>query len=70
VGLVLGVGLLELISFGLRSAGTKLPYFLNPEVNFRIAVTAIFLLVGAAYCGAGAGFTAAKITPTEAMRAQ
>jgi putative ABC transport system permease protein len=32
MGLVFGVGLLELIAFALRSAGAQLPYFLNPEV--------------------------------------
>jgi putative ABC transport system permease protein len=70
VGLVLGVALLELISFGLRSAGVKLPYFLNPEVNFRIAVTAILLLVGVGIlAGLAPALRAAKITPTEAMRA-
>ena len=71
VGLVLGVVLLELISFGLRSAGAKLPYFLNPEVNFQIAVTAILLLVGVGIlAGLAPALRAARITPTEAMRAQ
>ena len=46
LGLVLGVGLLELVSFGLRSLGAKLPYFSNPGVNLRVAATAIFLLIG------------------------
>ena len=31
VGLVFGVGLLELMAFALRSSGAKAPYFLNPE---------------------------------------
>jgi putative ABC transport system permease protein len=71
VGLVLGVALLELISFGLRAAGLKLPYFLNPEVNFRIAVTAILLLVGVGIlAGLAPALRAARITPIEAMRAQ
>jgi len=71
VGLVLGVALLELISFGLRSAGVKMPYFLNPEVDFRIAVTAIALLVGVGVlAGLAPALRAARITPTEAMRAQ
>jgi putative ABC transport system permease protein len=71
VGLVLGVSLLELISFGLRSAGAKMPYFLNPEVNFQIAVTSICLLVGIGIlAGLAPALRAAKITPTEAMRAE
>jgi len=71
VGLVLAVALLELISFGLRAAGLKLPFFLNPEVNFRIAVTAILLLVAVGIlAGLAPALRAARITPTEAMRAQ
>ena len=71
VGLVLGVALLELISFGLRTAGLQLPYFLNPEVDFTVAVAAIVLLVGVGIlAGLAPALQAAKITPTEAMRAQ
>lgn len=71
VGLVLGVALLELISFGLRGMGAKLPYFLNPEINFQVAVTAILLLVGVGIlAGLVPALRAARITPTEAMRAQ
>ena len=71
VGLVLGVVLLELISFGLRTAGVKLPFFLNPEVDFRAAVAAILLLVGVGIlAGLAPALRAARITPTEAMRAQ
>ena len=71
VGLVLGVGLLELISFGLRTAGLKLPFFLNPEVDFRVAISAILLLVGVGIlAGLAPSLRAARITPTEAMRAQ
>jgi putative ABC transport system permease protein len=71
VGLVLGVGLLELISFGLRTTGAKLPYFQNPEVNFPIAIAAILLLVGVGIlAGLAPALRAAKITPIEAMRAE
>jgi len=70
LGLVLGVGLLELISFGLRSVGAKLPYFQNPEVNFQVAITAIVLLVVVgALAGLMPALRAAKIMPIEAMRA-
>ena len=70
LGLVVGVGLLELVAFGLRSTGAKLPYFLNPSVDFQAAITAIFLLVGVGLlAGLMPALRAAKITPTEAMRA-
>jgi putative ABC transport system permease protein len=70
-GLVLGVGLLELISFGLRSAGVNLPFFLNPEVNFKVAITSIILLVVVgAIAGLVPALRAARIMPTEAMRAE
>jgi putative ABC transport system permease protein len=66
VGLVCGVGLLELIAFGLRSTGAQMPYFMNPEV----AMTAIALLVGVGVlAGLMPALRAAKITPIEAMRA-
>lgn len=64
VGLVLGVGLLELISPHIQS-----DFFTNPEADFRIAVSATILLV---VSGAVAGFVparkAAKIKPVEALR--
>lgn len=71
VGLVCGVGLLELIAFALRSSGAKLPYFMNPEVNFQVAITAIVLLIGVGIlAGLMPAIRAAQITPIEAMRAE
>jgi putative ABC transport system permease protein len=71
LGLVCGVGLLELIAFALRSSGAKLPFFMNPEVNFQAAITAILLLIGVGIlAGLMPAVRAAKITPTEAMRAE
>ncbi len=71
MGLVFGVGLLELIAFGLRSAGAKLPYFMNPEVDFQVAITAILLLIVVGIlAGLMPAVRAAKITPIEAMRAE
>lgn len=69
-GLVLGVGLLELVAFGLRAAGANLPFFQNPEVNFQVAFTAIVLLiVVGALAGLVPALKAARIMPIEAMRA-
>lgn len=69
-GLVLGVGLLELVAFGLRAAGANLPFFQNPEVNFQVAFTAIVLLViVGALAGLVPAMKAARIMPIEAMRA-
>jgi putative ABC transport system permease protein len=71
LGLVVGVALLELIAFALRSTGAKAPYFLNPEVNFQVAITAVLLLIGAGIlAGLMPALRAAKITPIEAMRAE
>jgi len=64
VGLVLGVGLLEIISKQIDT-----PFFKQPEVNIQIAIGATILLVVA---GALAGFIparrAAAIKPIEALR--
>ncbi len=65
LGLVLGVGLLELLNKNLPPS----QFFVNPEANFTIAVSATILLIGA---GAIAGFVpamkAAAIKPIEALR--
>jgi putative ABC transport system permease protein len=65
IGLVLGVGLLELLA-------KKMPpteFFRNPEANFSVAVMATLLLI---FAGAIAGFfpalNAAKVKPVEALR--
>ncbi len=64
IGLVLGVGLLELISKQINT-----PFFRQPEVNIQIAIGATVLLVVA---GALAGFIparrAASIKPIDALR--
>jgi len=65
IGLVLGVGLLELISGVLPETD----YFANPEVNMQVAIYATLLLV---FCGALAGFVparkAASVKPVVALR--
>ncbi len=66
VGLVLGVGLLELVSPVFNEMDT---FFKNPEINFKVAIAATLLLV---FSGALAGFVparkAASIKPVEALR--
>jgi len=65
IGLVLGVGLLELVSNALPPGD----YFANPEVNFNIAIGATLILI---VSGALAGFVparkAAAVKPVEALR--
>lgn len=65
VGLVLGVGLLELLSRLLPETD----YFANPEVNMQVAIAATLILV---FCGALAGFVparkAASVKPVVALR--
>jgi putative ABC transport system permease protein len=65
VGLVLGVGLLEIISKNMPQTD----FFRNPEADFSLAIGATILLVIA---GAIAGFIpamkAAKVKPVEALR--
>ena len=65
IGLVIGVGLLELVSTYLPSVD----YFANPEINMNVALTATVLLVVA---GAIAGYVparkAASVKPVIALR--
>jgi putative ABC transport system permease protein len=70
LGLVIGVAILETVSYVLTTFNIKLQFFSRPEVDFSVAIKAIVLLVA---IGAFAGFLpawrAAKISPIEAMRA-
>ena len=66
IGLVLGVGLIELVSTVLPP---DTPFFKNPEVDFQIAIIATLILITA---GAIAGIIPARkaaiIRPIEALR--
>lgn len=65
IGLVLGVGLLELIKANIPPSD----FFMNPEANIYVALTAMGLLI---FAGTLAGFIparkAAAIKPIEALR--
>jgi len=65
VGLVLGIGVLELISRNLP----EIEFFRSPEANFNIAVGATFLLIIAGtLAGLFPARKAARIKPIEALR--
>jgi putative ABC transport system permease protein len=70
IGLVLGVGILELINYQMVNSGTDAEMFKNPGVDFSTAVTALMILIAA---GIFAGFIPARkavsIKPVEALRA-
>jgi len=69
LGLVVGVGLLEGINFLLSSANANMAYFKRPEVDFRIAVTSIVILVTVGMlAGFAPAWRAARISPVEAMQ--
>ncbi|SDL36458.1 putative ABC transport system permease protein [Catalinimonas alkaloidigena] len=69
LGLLAGVGLIELVNYLLQSSGGGVDFFRNPEIDLQTALMATLLLVIA---GALAGFfparKAAAIPPIEALR--
>lgn len=66
IGLVLGVGLIELIS---RFVPPDSEYFKNPEVNFTVAISAtIILVIAGTLAGLIPAQKAARIKPIVALR--
>ena len=69
LGMVVGVGVIELVSRLMNTLRMQNQYFSNPSVDIRIAITATILLVLA---GTAAGFfpalRAAGIKPIEALK--
>ena len=68
-GLVIGVGLTELVSAAMKRTGGGSEFFKNPEVSLTVALTALAVLI---VSGALAGLIPAKravsIKPVEAIR--
>jgi len=69
IGLFTGVVIIELVSQVLIATGAKADYFKNPEIDFRVAIASLSILV---ICGALAGLIpgrkAVSIKPVEAIR--
>lgn len=69
IGLVIGVGLLELVNYFLVTSGVESDMFRNPEINFNMAMSALGILV---ISGILAGLIPAKravsIKPIDALR--
>lgn len=68
-GLVVGVGVLELINYGLSLAPKKNEFFDNPEIDINVALiaTAILVVTGA-LAGLFPAMRAANINPIEALK--
>ncbi len=70
-GLVAGVGLIEGVNYAMQTFHIETTYFSNPEVEFRMALTALVVLI---LTGALAGLIparkAAAIRPIEALRSE
>ncbi len=71
IGLVIGVGILEMINQSMSSAPSDGSMFKNPGVDFNVAFTALVVLI---VSGLLAGFIPARkavsIKPVEALRAE
>jgi putative ABC transport system permease protein len=68
-GLALGVGLLELLNYGLSQSGADTSMFTNPEVDFNKAVMALVILViSGIFAGMIPARRAVNIKPIDALR--
>jgi putative ABC transport system permease protein len=68
-GLVIGVGLLELINYLLGSSGANTEMFVHPGIDFTVAITALsILIVSGAIAGMIPASRAVSIKPIDALR--
>ncbi|MCB0823034.1 MAG: ABC transporter permease [Bacteroidales bacterium] len=68
-GLAIGVGLLELVNFGLQSSGAESNMFMNPSVDFTKAMWALTILViSGIFAGLIPASRAISIKPIDALR--
>lgn len=70
-GLVLGVAIIEGVSALLTKMNIELPFFRQPEIDMGVALSSLMLLISAGViAGLMPALRAARITPTEAMKAE
>jgi putative ABC transport system permease protein len=71
IGLFLGVVLLESLNHALVVFGAEMEFFNSPEIDLRVALAALFVLVLAgALAGLVPAMKAARVKPAEALRGQ
>lgn len=69
IGLVLGVGLVELVDYMLVVTGAEGEMFENPEINFNVAIQALEVLVVAGIvAGLIPAYRAVSMKPIDALR--
>ncbi|MCF8372755.1 MAG: ABC transporter permease [Bacteroidales bacterium] len=69
IGLVFAVGIIETVNYFLSQNPSPDAMFTNPEINFRIAVISIFILmISGVFAGLIPANRALKIKPVEAIR--
>ena len=69
VGLVLGVGVVEGVNYMLVATGAESEMFVNPEVNFSVAIQALqILVVSGILAGFIPAYRAVSMKPIDALR--
>ncbi len=69
LGLVFGVVLVEGIAYAMAEFGMQSEFFVNPEIDFKAAFSAIsVLLISGVIAGLIPGIKAARVDPVIALR--
>lgn len=69
VGLVFGVGLIELVDYLITSSGVESDMFRNPEINFNMAILSLgILVISGIFAGLIPASRAVSIKPIDALR--
>jgi putative ABC transport system permease protein len=69
IGLVLGVGLIELVDYLMVKSGVESEMFRNPEINFNMAMLSLgILIISGIFAGLIPARRAINIKPIDALR--